>query len=98
MIVSSQRLRYFSELLSVKQPFTIVNKHRIQLLELPPIVIGQNNWTKRLLTGIQKLFTKRKVEYTAEMGQSWHDALLSILGIGTDIPADVFLSEVPQIF
>ena len=50
----------------------------------------ENDWTKRLVPGLRKLLTKN-IEYTAEMGPLWHDALIhKILGI-EGVAADVFL-------
>lgn len=37
---------------------------------------NENEWTLRLVPGIQKLFPTMKVMYTAEMGLSWHRKLV----------------------
>ncbi len=37
---------------------------------------NENEWTQRLVPGIQRLFPNTKVIYTAEMGLSWHNVLV----------------------
>ena len=43
---------------------------------------SENDWTKRLVGGVQKLFPDRKVEFTAEWGLTWSTSLLGLLGVG----------------
>ncbi len=37
---------------------------------------NENEWTQRLVPGIQKLFPRMKVMYTAEMGLTWYSMLV----------------------
>ena len=51
----------------------------------------ENDWTKRLVCGIQKMFPEIEVHYTAEMGLTWHNDILKCLGVVGTLLKDFFL-------
>ena len=52
----------------------------------------ENDWTKRLAAGIQKLLPSKKVMYTATMGPTWNvDLLQNCLAVGKCALAEHFL-------
>jgi hypothetical protein len=53
---------------------------------------NENDWTRRLAPGIQKLLPNRKVTYTATMGLTWYtDLVLKCLDVGEIAVPDHFL-------
>ena len=51
----------------------------------------ENDWTKRLVGGIQKMFSEIEVIYTAEMGLTWHNSMLSSIGVVGPLLKEFFL-------
>ena len=52
---------------------------------------SENEWTKRLVTGLQKLLPNHNVTYTAEWGTQWDKYLLTRLGVIKSYSANYFL-------
>ena len=55
---------------------------------------SENDWTRRLFHGLQKLLPAAKVIYTAQMGQMWATDLLKCLGV-EEISDKVFPVQEP---
>ena len=52
---------------------------------------SENDWTKRLVTGLQKMLPNYNVTYTAEWGTQWDKYLLTRLGVKEIGAANYFL-------
>ena len=52
---------------------------------------SENEWTKILVTGLQKMLPNHNVTYTAEWGTQWDKYLLTRLGVIKSCSANYFL-------
>ena len=58
---------------------------------------SENDWTKRLVRGIEKIYPQVKVTFSANMGTTFEAKLLRQLRVHAASEYFFFYSEVPQI-